>query len=512
MGKFANKSWSTIFIVDGGTTKRGLKVQYKELIKEYNRKDFPEEFAEIENAYFNALKYITGEASTNSTVETTSKDDFKHLEENIKYAENRRIKIAEKKKVFFNNVMNGILNEKAILEYFGTSNNLYLDMVEFYLVFNKRINIDTVTNIIKASSNNYVNSAWCGMLASTMVEAQKYDNLEMFNYYEKKFFNSEGEEKAENFINIVKFSKFTFPFNYLTEDIYNIIKSKYPAIYKGYINTLKSEFIFYYANPKINTEILRDLEQPKKEKFCFYALVSSKYNSAHELDYRSLYDNSKDYIRTGLIKEVNNNDISSIEDYEESTLLINYISYNHLSTIKYNDVQRFLRGENIRVEKIVPSKPTQYNNYSSSKKYNPLKVIIPVTIVGCIAIFSILNMYSVWTFDSFEKDHNDFTYGVTPAPSSINLDEEDRDAHICTNNYSDLKLELYSVENEYTLIVVGNFDNYDINNFYVGDQSLRAYTNEDYTEQILPSKITIKFTNTGSGQYIEYSDTNQCEL
>lgn len=79
MGKFKNASWSTMFVVDATTTEKGLKKQYKSLIKEYNKKSYPEEYAEIQNAYEYALRYVTGSTgsvdNTSSSYENTYKPE-----------------------------------------------------------------------------------------------------------------------------------------------------------------------------------------------------------------------------------------------------------------------------------------------------------------------------------------------------------------------------------------------------------------------------------------------------
>ncbi len=67
MGKFKNVSWSTIFVVDASTSEKDLKKQYKKLLREYNKRSFPEEHAEISIAYEYALKFVTGGGYTSST-------------------------------------------------------------------------------------------------------------------------------------------------------------------------------------------------------------------------------------------------------------------------------------------------------------------------------------------------------------------------------------------------------------------------------------------------------------
>ncbi len=508
MGKFSNKSWRDVFKVTRDITEKELKVQYMRKIKKYSPLSHPEEYQELKNLYEAAkssLFYQYGKDAynpygesqlNNDTLSSTQTHSNHQMDYNGFQKSQQKLSIKLGKRAVYQHVIASIKAKKEIdiqllSNFFAESYNIYIEMAEFQMVFGSRLDNEEVGLLLKNEGNPRVYKAWNALLHSTLSYRRKNNYLDGFTEIEREYFENQDKEKLALFIAIVNTRGFTYPYNYLTQDIFYFLKASYPDVFKKYIKSVDVRLLTYYNDMEFNLAIMEELDESDRATFYKYALIASNNKTRLSTAYKTFCDIYGRY--ENIEKEISTEDNSF--DLEATASIVSQIKVDEIT---HSNEQ-----------------PTGGSNFGLLLLFAMIFFII----------FFIMNVGS----DSYEPDiskieevrENFNTNTITQ--ENILSTPIDTDTLFCLNIHEDVQLSATAEDDgNYTIVIVtikGATTLYSLDKLYLESYPLEDISTHKVKEEEIAGGMSVEFTYERTGDlsdspsiyyYINPDEYNRC--
>lgn len=460
MGKFQNLSWNKIFKVDDSTTIEDLKIQYAKLIKEFRPNDYPEEFQEIRSAYKATLNYMSNptyniynhkENGVNSILQT-----FDFSSGNVKESEAKlRFDFSD---IYFYRIIVEVISQaqeydiKMINSFFMNSDNIYIEVLKFYYItyglMGKRSYLDLFIYDLR--------DIWKAFFASRSSRLNTLD-YEVFSGIEKQYFTSvRKSEKVNLFIQIINEGGFSYPFNYMREDVFdNLEKSNYEFL-KNYVNSIDYRFMVYYDNPRLNLKILEMLPKEKQADYYIYILAGLHHTNLNINSSRELYLKKLENIDGGKLEFLKNTErsVNALENLAR-------VNFSYLLEGSLSDNQNYIYQ-------------AKYSKVSNKNRYLSSKIIVLLCVVSFL-----IGVVVIYSSNKSEYESNLNEINEVRDEYGVDNNSKILDFGMCINMHNlpfeisiESKNENSDGSEKIVINVEGDTSSFDINNLYIGEQNL----------------------------------------
>ncbi len=372
MGEFNNKSDYEIFNLDETSSIQELKIAYAKLVKKYKPTHYPVEFQELNQAYHRLLKVFQDEETSSDSISNSSFEPphpspaapknnvplygtSASKETSKSYSQHLTLHDME-----FNyprNTHKRIILKEEILPYFFQKAfcdpyDPYTEVVTFYATTQKFLSQHKMLDLFQNYCDPSVISIFKAFLCSNGVRNPSDKYWDLFTELEQQYFKSSGIEAEELFEKIITTTGFSYPFNYLDQNILKPLHKKKKEVFKTFVNSLNGKQLAYYNSTEKNLLLASVLSDDKKEEFFLHSLSTLTVSEDIFKSYSNhfLNGNFPTGYQTERIRLLLNNDpaikeLSSVEDVYENLILVKTLSHITLKSFHwttYNDIQKAL--------------------------------------------------------------------------------------------------------------------------------------------------------------------------
>lgn len=487
MGKFSNKSWRDVFKVTKDTTEKDLKAQYMRKVKKYSPLSHPEEYQELKNLYEAAKSSLTyhngsdpynpyGLSQLNNDTSSNTQTHYNHqMDYNHSQKSQQKLSIKLDKSAVYQHVIDSIKAKKEIdiqllSSFFAAAYNIYIEMAEFQMVFGSKLDNEVVGFLLKNEGNPRVYKAWNALLHSTLSYRRKNNYLDGFTEIEKEYFESQDKEKLAMFIAIVNTRGFTYPYNYLTQDIFYFLKANYPDVFKKYIKSIDVRLLPYYNDMEFNLAIMEELDESDRATFYKYALIASNNKTRLSTAYRTFCDIYGKY--ENIEKEISTEDNSF--DLEAIASLVSEMKIDKVIQSNENDNSKVANGSNFIIRLFV--------------------AVIFFLIASLINCDSNSFEPDVSKIEEVRENHNTT---ITTQENILDI-QIDTNILLCLNIHEDVQLSATAEEDgNYTTVIVtikGATTLYSLDKLYLESYPLEEISTHKVKEEEIVGGMSVEFT------------------